>query len=94
MLLQDLPQPNPEESHTLSSDISLQELTDAVTQMASGKAPGMDGLPDESFIEGTFPDSCRRAVISLLSKKEDLSLLMNWRPSALLCTDYKILSKL
>jgi len=35
--------------------------------------------------------SCRGAILSLLSKG-DLGLLKNWRPVALLCTDYKILA--
>lgn len=40
-----------------------------------------------------LPRSCRRAVITLLPKKGDLQKIKNWRPVALLCTDYKILSK-
>ena len=47
----------------------------------------------ESHNRGSLPTSCRRAVLSLLPKKGDLALLKNWRPVALLCTDYKILSK-
>lgn len=39
---------------------------------------------------GTLPASCRRAVISLLPKKGDLK---SWRPVDLLCSDYKIHSK-
>lgn len=46
-----------------------------------------------SFENGKLPTSCRRAVISLLPKKGDLGFLKNWRPVALLCTDYKILAK-
>jgi len=42
---------------------------------------------------GVLPTSCRRAVLSLLPKKGDLTLLKNWRPVALLTTDYKIFSK-
>uniref|UniRef100_A0A3P9LKP2 Reverse transcriptase domain-containing protein n=1 Tax=Oryzias latipes TaxID=8090 RepID=A0A3P9LKP2_ORYLA len=42
---------------------------------------------------GLLPFSCRHAVLSLLPKKGDLTLLKNWRPLALLCTDYKLLSK-
>ena len=44
-LLQDLPQLSPGERDTLSSVITLEELTTAVSQMAAGKAPGLDGLP-------------------------------------------------
>ena len=110
-LLEGLPQLSPEERDLLNSDITLEELTMAVSQMASGKAPGMDGLPSdflkhfwgvlgrdildivkECFKKGTLPTSCRRTVLSLLPKKGDRSLLKNWRPVALLCTDYKILS--
>lgn len=111
-LLQGLPQLCPGDQDTLSADITLDELTAAVSQMASGKAPGIDGLPSdffkhflsilgqdlldvfkECFKKGTLPASCWRAVLSLLPKKGDLTLLKNWRPVALLCTDYKILSK-
>ena len=47
----------------------------------------------ECLERGEMPTSCRRAVLSLLPKKGDLALLANWRPVALLCTDYKILSR-
>ncbi len=43
--------------------------------------------------EGILPTSCQRAVLSLIQKKGDLTLLKNWRPVAILCTEYKILSK-
>ena len=36
---------------------------------------------------------CRSAVLSLIPKKGDLALLKNWKPVTLLCTDYKLLSK-
>lgn len=47
--LQELPQLSPEDQDTLISDITLDELTAAVSQMASGKAPGKDGLPSDFF---------------------------------------------
>uniref|UniRef100_A0A671TWB6 Reverse transcriptase domain-containing protein n=1 Tax=Sparus aurata TaxID=8175 RepID=A0A671TWB6_SPAAU len=47
----------------------------------------------ESFRSGLLPQSCRRAVITLLPKKGDLQDLKNWRPVSLLCRDYKVLSK-
>ena len=47
----------------------------------------------ESLNNGVLPQSCRRAVLTLLPKKGDLCLVKNWRPVALLCTDFKILSK-
>ena len=46
-----------------------------------------------SVQEGKLPLSCRRAVLILLPKKGDLTVLKNWRPVALLCTDCKLLSK-
>ncbi|KAL7824703.1 hypothetical protein SRHO_G00344630 [Serrasalmus rhombeus] len=46
-----------------------------------------------SVQEGKLPLSCRRAVLTLLPKKGDLTVLKNWRPVALLCTDCKLLSK-
>uniref|UniRef100_A0A671WHQ0 Reverse transcriptase domain-containing protein n=1 Tax=Sparus aurata TaxID=8175 RepID=A0A671WHQ0_SPAAU len=111
-LLEGLPQLSQEERATLDGELTLEDLTTAVNQMATGRAPGIDGLsadflqrfwnilgPDlhgvlsESFKTGTLPVSCQRAVLSLLPKKGDLALLKNWRPVALLCTDYKVLSR-
>lgn len=43
--------------------------------------------------EKSLPLSCQRAVLTLLPKKVDLIPLKNWRPIAILCFDYKILSK-
>lgn len=37
--------------------------------------------------------SCLRAILTLLPKKGDLTEIKNWRPVSLLCSDYKILSK-
>lgn len=37
--------------------------------------------------------SCRRAVLTPLPKKGDLQDIKNLRPVSLLCTDYKLLSK-
>lgn len=48
---------------------------------------------NESLNNGKLPLSCRRAVLTLLPKKGDLSEIKNWRPVSLLCSDYKILSK-
>ncbi|KAK3510779.1 hypothetical protein QTP70_022486 [Hemibagrus guttatus] len=52
----------------------------------------LDVLRD-SIRRGELPLSCRRAVLTLLPKKGDLTHLKNWRPVSLLCTDYKLLSK-
>ena len=43
---------------------------------------------------GNLPFSFRRAVITLLPKKGDLTDIANWRPVSLLNTDYKIFAKL
>ena len=48
---------------------------------------------NESFKDSWLPQSCRRAVLTLLPKKGDLQEIKNWRPVSLLCTDYKMLSK-
>ncbi|KAK3519527.1 hypothetical protein QTP70_034596 [Hemibagrus guttatus] len=52
----------------------------------------LDVLRD-SIQRGELPLSCKRAVLTLLPKKGDLTHLKNWRPVSLLCTDYKLLSK-
>ena len=44
-ILKGLPQLSPENQDKLSSDINLDELNSAVFQIASGKAPGIHGLP-------------------------------------------------
>lgn len=48
---------------------------------------------NNSLLKGGLPLSCRRAVVTLLPKKGDLSEIKNWRPVSLLCSDYKLLSK-
>ncbi|KAK3506003.1 hypothetical protein QTP70_003092 [Hemibagrus guttatus] len=52
----------------------------------------LDVLRD-SIQRGELPLSCKRAVLTLLPKKGDLTHLKNWRPVSLLCTDIKLLSK-
>ncbi|KAK3574580.1 hypothetical protein QTP86_010339 [Hemibagrus guttatus] len=47
----------------------------------------------DSMNVSQLPLSCRRAVLTLLPKKGDLTHLKNWRPVSLLCTDIKLLSK-
>lgn len=47
----------------------------------------------ECVCKGVLPLSCQRAVLTLLPKKGDLTLLKNWRPVAILSSDYKIFSK-
>lgn len=48
---------------------------------------------NESLAKGQLPLSCRRAVLTLLPKKGDLTDIKCWRPVSLLCSDYKLLSK-
>ena len=43
--------------------------------------------------KGELPLSLRRAVITLLFKKEDTENLKNWRPISLLNADYKLIAK-
>lgn len=69
-----------------------------MAQMASGRSPGVHGLPADfyksfwSVLEldwykvvleclriGEVPLRCRRAVLTLLPKKGDLSDLRNWQ---------------
>ncbi|KAL2096374.1 hypothetical protein ACEWY4_008522 [Coilia grayii] len=47
----------------------------------------------DSLTRGQLPLSCRRAVLTLLPKKGDLTDIRSWRPISILCTDYKLLSK-
>ncbi|KAJ3596708.1 hypothetical protein NHX12_003112 [Muraenolepis orangiensis] len=46
-ILEGLPQLSPEEKAALDLELTLEELTGAVNQMASGRAPGIDGLSGE-----------------------------------------------
>ncbi len=47
----------------------------------------------KSISEEILPLSCQRAVLTLLHKKGDLTHLRNWRPVAILGSDYKMFSK-
>jgi len=48
---------------------------------------------NDSLAGGLLQLSCRRAVLTLLPKKGDLTDIKCWRPVSLLCSDYKLLSK-
>lgn len=48
---------------------------------------------NKSYLEGELTSSQRQAVITLLDKGKDRTLLKNWRPISLLNVDYKIASK-
>lgn len=45
---------------------------------------------NNSIIQGSLPLSCRRAVLTLLPKKGDLTNITSWRPVSLLCCDIVI----
>ncbi|KAL2078927.1 hypothetical protein ACEWY4_024671 [Coilia grayii] len=47
----------------------------------------------DSIARGKLPLSCRRAVLTLLPKKGDLTDIRSWRPVSVLCSEYKLLSK-
>ena len=55
--------------------------------------PDLVSVLNASFREGKLSLSQRTGVISLLYKKGDKLDPKNWRPITLLCSDYKILSK-
>ncbi len=46
----------------------------------------------EVFHVGLLPKSCQRAVLTLLPKKGDHTLIKNWRPVAILCSEYKLIA--
>ena len=103
-----------DENGFLNVQLSNEELLKAANSLATGKSPGIDGIPVEFYQqywglvgedftklanENLFdknndpPWSQRTALISLLPKTGDLSLMQNWRPISLLCADYKIITK-
>ena len=48
-LNQDIPQLTDEENSILMSNFSVNELNDAISQMETNKAPGLDGFPAEFY---------------------------------------------
>lgn len=48
---------------------------------------------NRSLTPGLLPLSCRRTALTLLLKTGDLTDTNKWRPTSLLYTDYKLLSK-
>lgn len=60
-LLEGLSQLSAAVSAVLDANVTPEELTAAVGQMASGKAPGLDGLPSDfykHFSKSIGPDLC------------------------------------
>lgn len=55
--------------------------------------PDLHAVLLECFESVSLPVSCHQAVLSLLLKKGELALLKNWKPVAILCADYKVLSR-
>ena len=55
--------------------------------------PDMVATFNDTFTGGSLSFSQRTGLITLLYKKHDRLDTKNWRPISLLCTDYKILSK-
>ena len=77
----------PKFSEVNKAEQEAQELQEALQSMQSGKAPGIDGLPEDfvanyyqwrsvvgpqSLSKGRLPLSCKRAILTLLPKKGDL----------------------
>ena len=63
------------------------------THFWSTLGPDMVDVYNECFESGRLSFSQRSGLITLLYKKGDKLDTKNWRPISLLCTDYKILSK-
>ncbi|KAL7853086.1 hypothetical protein SRHO_G00188710 [Serrasalmus rhombeus] len=89
------------EGGELSVVESSAEETAGAMEGSSSSAPAVlePAVEEPGSMEGALlslrgrPLSCRRAVLTLLPKKGDLTVLKNWRPVALLCTDCKLLPK-
>ncbi|KAJ3583052.1 hypothetical protein NHX12_034520 [Muraenolepis orangiensis] len=84
-LLEGLPQLSPEEKAALDLEQTLEELTGAVNQMASGRVPGIDGLSGEFLkhfwgiigadLHGVFSECFRTGSLLASCRRAVLSLL-------------------
>ncbi|KAJ3599425.1 hypothetical protein NHX12_033388 [Muraenolepis orangiensis] len=84
-ILEGLPQLSPEEKAALDLELTLEELTGAVNQMASGQAPGIDGLSGEFLkhfwgilgadLRGVFSECFRTGSLPVSCRRAVLSLL-------------------
>ncbi|KAJ3608922.1 hypothetical protein NHX12_023450 [Muraenolepis orangiensis] len=84
-ILEGLPQLSPEEKAALDLELTLEELTGAVNQMASGRAPGIDGLSGEFLkhfwgvlgadLRAVFSECFRTGSLPVSCRRAVLSLL-------------------
>ena len=98
---------NEEEVKKLQEPFSLTEIWAAVDSSEDNKASGIDGLPAELYrklwlkiklsLQAVLNElreaSALPKSITLIPKSGDKSMITNWRPISLLCSDYKIFSK-
>ena len=102
-----------EEQKLLIEEVNQNEIFNAIKDMSLNRAPGIDGIPVEFYIQywsiikseitdiikniikGTLlNEKQRKAIITLIPKMGDLSLLKTWRPVSLICCDTKIVAKI
>ncbi len=108
LLLQDLPQVSEWEKSMLDKLLTFDELSVAVQDMSSGKAPGLDGLNAEfnrifwpvigRDLFSVFMESLKRRTLPVSLRRAGVTLLpkkgnLYSKRVSLLGVDYKILSK-
>lgn len=97
------------EATSLDRDLSEIEISQAITLMKSGNAPGPDSFPVEFCVQllpvlckvdaealqlGSLPPTMSKAVISVLLKQgKNPTLCDSYRPVSLVCCDNQILTK-